>query len=674
MPGQQRGNDADSNILKIYGMLPGIGTYVNTRSISHTSRLARLNSWYQKAKDSAVGTSFDEHVMGAYKFLMQCYNDDDIFIFGFSRGAYVARFLAEMLDHVGLLSQGNEEMARFAWKAFSQWQEREDNTEEEKKKKKDMLQFLWAFRETFSRPVRRIRFLGLFDTVNSVPRFENAWMKRSKFPYTARSSAKIIRHAVSIDERRAKFRSDLISESKSSKPRQDSQRGRGPATADRFRRRSAIRPMGEYNKQTSARLSAVNGDLLDPGRGKDARVRSQSPAISQSLAVEKDGSSIRSMASVDSSQMILDAEDDEDDEAAPQDLEELWFPGCHADLGGGWPLAEGEESPLSHGPLVWMVREAQRAGLEFDTEKIIKLKCCDDDYNDRDLGSMNGQAGPNVPEIEVTASPSLDIFHSPHAEKPEPGWVAGMEPKKPAKSVFQQNLESAATKGVLHDCLEFRNGLTAASVISWKIMEYMPFRRMDLRPDGSWKAISWPLPMGETRDIPENACIHLSAIRRMEADERYRPGNLIIGGGGRGVRRAPKEAGIGNWEILKGHDDPVGMVYIRKGPSIEKQIDKQTHPKEERTFLAWLRTSLAFASIGIAVTQLFRLNTTISEREGYQPNNPDNTYHLRQYWIIRGKFPASRGSVLLVTFVAMALIVTSLVIVCVVDPSVFEKK
>ena len=74
---------------------------------------SRLNSWYQKAKDSAVGTSFDEHVMGAYKFLMTTYTvDADLFFFGFSRGAYVARFLAEMLDHVGLLSAGNEELAR----------------------------------------------------------------------------------------------------------------------------------------------------------------------------------------------------------------------------------------------------------------------------------------------------------------------------------------------------------------------------------------------------------------------------------------------------------------------------------------------------------------------------------------------------------------------------------
>jgi uncharacterized protein (DUF2235 family) len=42
-------------------------------------------------------------------------------------------------------------------------------------------------------------------------------MERSKFPYTAHSSAKVIRHAVSIDERRAKFRQDLISASKNSK-------------------------------------------------------------------------------------------------------------------------------------------------------------------------------------------------------------------------------------------------------------------------------------------------------------------------------------------------------------------------------------------------------------------------------------------------------------------------
>jgi hypothetical protein len=45
-----------------------------------------------------------------------------------------------------------------------------------------------------------------------------------------------------------------------------------------------------------------------------------------------------------------------------------------------------------------------------------------------------------------------------------------------------------------------------------------------------------------------------------------------------------------------------------------RRATKLTRPSE-RTFLAWLRTSLAFASIGIAVTQLFRLNTSLQGNE-----------------------------------------------------------
>lgn len=127
------------------------------------------------------------------KFLMRFHcPGDETYFFGFSRGAYVARFLAEMLDYVGLLTHGNEEMVSFAWNAFSRWQSRRANKSKEgAAKKMEMYRYLKGFRETFSRPVRRIRFLGLFDTVNSVPRFEMAWMQRSKFPYTARTSAKV---------------------------------------------------------------------------------------------------------------------------------------------------------------------------------------------------------------------------------------------------------------------------------------------------------------------------------------------------------------------------------------------------------------------------------------------------------------------------------------------------
>lgn len=126
------GTDADSNILKIYRMLdrtdhtqfhyyqPGIGTYVTTHSLSSTGHLTRLRSWYMKGKDSMFGTSLAEHVMGGYKFLMRYYRvGDEIYLFGFSRGAYTARFLAEMIDHIGLLGQGNEELIQFGESASS---------------------------------------------------------------------------------------------------------------------------------------------------------------------------------------------------------------------------------------------------------------------------------------------------------------------------------------------------------------------------------------------------------------------------------------------------------------------------------------------------------------------------------------------------------------------------
>ena len=117
----------------------------------------------------------------------------------------------------------------------------------------------------------------------------------------------------------------------------------------------------------------------------------------------------------------------------------------------------------------------------------------------------------------------------------------------------------------IHDSLAFGGGMSWLGVLSWQCMEYLPFRRMDMQPDGSWKPINWPLPRGETRDMPNNALVHRSVIRRMEADRTYRPGNLILGGGGRGVRRAPEKAGIGEWQTAI-EVDRVNQAMIRKRP------------------------------------------------------------------------------------------------------------
>ena len=333
-------------------------------------------------------------------------------------------------------------------------------------------------------------------------------MQRSKFPYSVRSSAKVARHAVSIDERRAKFRSDLIcgkgpgGENPGRHHRHHhhrnnrneelnggkSIRNARPAerSADRFRRPSHVRhplPTGEPRSQ--------------PGKGDDGngllKPRQSSPDGSQRRAHSFVSSVSSNVSQPAMSTQRLYEDDDDLDEAAEQDLEELWFPGCHADIGGGWPISADEELPLSHGPLVWMVREAERAGLNFDREMMVKLKCGEDFQRDwEDLENPASAGDPGIPTFQVTNSTKPDLLNSPHSEKQNPGWTRGLEPEASKESEFHKSLRLAGTKGHLHDCLKFKNGLSTMSVISWKMMEYLPFRRMDLKPDGSWAAISFP--------------------------------------------------------------------------------------------------------------------------------------------------------------------------------------
>jgi uncharacterized membrane protein YidH (DUF202 family) len=139
-------------------------------------------------------------------------------------------------------------------------------------------------------------------------------------------------------------------------------------------------------------------------------------------------------------------------------------------------------------------------------------------------------------------------------------------------------------------------------------------------------------------------------------------------------------------------------VSLGRVPSFRLQYKKKhtnTPLNPERTFLAWLRTSLSFASIGIAITQLFRLNSSLSSSSSSSPSSSsshhDPSAHLRhlgkplgatflgiailtlgigfhryfeaQHYVIRGKFPAARGSILLLTAVAGTLVVAALAVI-----------
>jgi uncharacterized protein (DUF2235 family) len=57
-------------------------------------------------------------------------------------------------------------------------------------------------------------------------------------------------------------------------------------------------------------------------------------------------------------------------QADHQDFQELWFPGVHSDVGGGYPEKDGG---LWRPPFEWLLREAEKAGLRTDPERLRRV-------------------------------------------------------------------------------------------------------------------------------------------------------------------------------------------------------------------------------------------------------------------------------------------------------------
>ncbi|MFB6402585.1 T6SS phospholipase effector Tle1-like catalytic domain-containing protein [Pseudomonas putida] len=220
-----RFSDEPTNVLRIFRTLPknsetvltyydqGVGTFGLSETLFEWQKLP------SRIAGLAFGWGIKRNVLNAYRFLMEHYKpNDQIFIYGFSRGAYAARILAAMVHTLGLLPAHQAQQLDFAWSLLTT-QPRAKNGSVEPSldqvfryigwwltaHKQPDFELMKQFKATFSQTVA-IRFLGLFDTVSSV-----GWVYDPlSVPYTARNpGVDIVRHAVSIDERRCFFRQNL---------------------------------------------------------------------------------------------------------------------------------------------------------------------------------------------------------------------------------------------------------------------------------------------------------------------------------------------------------------------------------------------------------------------------------------------------------------------------------
>ncbi len=199
--GQQYGS-SNSNVVKLFQILvrkadeqicfydPGVGTF------SVRDPLFKWQDFLGRALGLMIGWGLFRNIETLYEFLIDEFQPGDgIFIFGFSRGSYTARAFAGMVHEVGLLRPE----CRNLFESASRLYQMESTDWDEHWK------VVRGFRAQFSRECH-IHFLGLWETVRSVGWFWDPYRLR----HTARNpGVSIVRHAVSIDERRCFFRQNL---------------------------------------------------------------------------------------------------------------------------------------------------------------------------------------------------------------------------------------------------------------------------------------------------------------------------------------------------------------------------------------------------------------------------------------------------------------------------------
>jgi uncharacterized protein (DUF2235 family) len=220
-------NENISNVLKFFRCLrktsstpgqivfydPGVGT------------LARPNPWRKMWQDAfaifglLTAYGLDDNVLSAYEFLLENYGDgDEIFLFGFSRGAHTVRILAALIHEIGLLEKSQRNLTGIGLNAYKQFSASQQDIDQFKSGGPAVTNDQAAhFGRVVSSRWPIIRMVGVWDTVASViiPRRDRLYFPslEGNLAYTRQNpSVKTFRQAISIDECRRMYRLNTWSE------------------------------------------------------------------------------------------------------------------------------------------------------------------------------------------------------------------------------------------------------------------------------------------------------------------------------------------------------------------------------------------------------------------------------------------------------------------------------
>jgi len=175
--GRIRGYDGDMRQRFFYS--PGVGT-------------ARSGRFW----GGVFGYGLSRNLRQGYEWLARRYADEDeIWIFGFSRGAYTARSLVGLIRKCGLLRIVTPSLLDKAERIYRNKNLAPDSDE------------CRAFRNSYSRDVR-VRFIGVWDTVGALGVPGTFLSEHGKYSWHDTGLSRIVDfayHAVALDEHRAAY-------------------------------------------------------------------------------------------------------------------------------------------------------------------------------------------------------------------------------------------------------------------------------------------------------------------------------------------------------------------------------------------------------------------------------------------------------------------------------------
>jgi len=159
--------------------------------------------WYDRFIGGSIGAGLELNIVQGYEFLAKEYEDgDEVYVLGFSRGAYTARSLVGMIRNCGLILP--KHLTLRVPMAYGIYRTRGDSVDSFTAK---------VFRAAFCREIK-IKFVGVWDTVGAlgVPLhlLQDVNMKFYEFHDTNLSSiVENAFHAIAVDENRIDYQACL---------------------------------------------------------------------------------------------------------------------------------------------------------------------------------------------------------------------------------------------------------------------------------------------------------------------------------------------------------------------------------------------------------------------------------------------------------------------------------